>query len=191
MSLFLNPRTNSAIGIPLPDQELIWNYIETDLIALAIIGPPSKTRATAESVTADAERPSNRHLHQNQYAQDVDNFLAELDDAESDDDLWELDDCNDGNLVLTALIGNQSNWAEHAAAEVVQREIVKYKLASCINNRNTATEKFNCPMDWWRAHYSEYFYLSKLALKYLAIPATSAPSEHVFSAACRFDNCKG
>jgi hypothetical protein len=184
MSLFLDPRTKSAIGVPLPDQELIWNYIETDLIALAIsIGPPSNTRAAAERATSEAERPPNRRLHQNQYAQDVDNFLAELDDAESDDDLRELDDCNDCNLDGTALIGNQGNWTEHAAAEVVRREIVKYKLASCIKIRNTATGKFNCPLDWWRAHHSEYFYLSKLALKYLAIPATSAPSERVFSAA--------
>ena len=123
-------------------------------------------------------------------AQDVDNFLAELDDAVSDDDLWELDDCNDCNLDGTASIGNQGNWTEHAAAEVVRREIIKYILASCIKIRNTATGKFNCPLDWWRAHHSEYFYLSKLALKYLANPSNlSSIGACVFCSG--FDNCKG
>jgi hypothetical protein len=175
MSLFLDPRTKSAIGIPLPDQELIWHYIEMNLIALAIsIGPPS----IAARVTAEAEQCVNPRLHQNQYAADVNNFLAELDDAEIDDDLWELDDCNDYNHGID-LIGKQGNWT---AAEAVRREISKYKLSKGIKIRNTATGKFNCPLDWWRAHHSEYFYLSKLALKYLATPATSAPSERVFSA---------
>lgn len=37
------------------------------------------------------------------------------------------------------------------------------------------------PLDWWREHHRIYPRLSKLAKKYLAIPATSAPSERVFS----------
>jgi hypothetical protein len=48
MSLFLDPRTESANSIPLPNQELIWHYIETDLIALALsIGPLSFGKRTA------------------------------------------------------------------------------------------------------------------------------------------------
>lgn len=37
------------------------------------------------------------------------------------------------------------------------------------------------PLDWWRAHVEEMPMLSKVAKKYLCIPATSAPSERVFS----------
>lgn len=37
------------------------------------------------------------------------------------------------------------------------------------------------PLDWWREHRKLFPRLSHLARKYLCIPATSAPSERVFS----------
>ena len=39
------------------------------------------------------------------------------------------------------------------------------------------------PLEWWRKHEAHLPRLSKLAKKYLAIPATSVPSERVFSKA--------
>ena len=39
------------------------------------------------------------------------------------------------------------------------------------------------PMEWWRAHSSVYPTLLNVAVRYLMIPATSVPSERVFSAA--------
>lgn len=39
----------------------------------------------------------------------------------------------------------------------------------------------NDPLEWWRQHQLNFSRLSHLARKYLAIPATSAPSERVFS----------
>ncbi|XP_056118286.1 E3 SUMO-protein ligase ZBED1-like [Rhinichthys klamathensis goyatoka] len=37
------------------------------------------------------------------------------------------------------------------------------------------------PLEWWKQHQPNFTRLSHLAKKYLAIPATSAPSERVFS----------
>ncbi|XP_073457240.1 E3 SUMO-protein ligase ZBED1-like [Aquarana catesbeiana] len=37
------------------------------------------------------------------------------------------------------------------------------------------------PLEWWKQHQPNFSRLSRLARKYLAIPATSAPSERVFS----------
>ena len=39
------------------------------------------------------------------------------------------------------------------------------------------------PLEWWKHNGNRYHPLSLLALKYLGIPATSVPSERVFSKA--------
>ena len=39
------------------------------------------------------------------------------------------------------------------------------------------------PMDWWRKHEFCFPHVAKLARKYLAIPASTAPAERVFSTA--------
>lgn len=46
---------------------------------------------------------------------------------------------------------------------------------------------YNCPLcSWWETSGHWYINLGKLAVKYLSVPATSAPSEHIWSQATRF-----
>ncbi len=44
---------------------------------------------------------------------------------------------------------------------------------------------YNCPLSWWKSSANWYKNLGKLVIKYLAIPATSAPSERIWSQAAR------
>lgn len=45
------------------------------------------------------------------------------------------------------------------------------------------------PLDWWREHQVHFPTLNKVAKKYLCIPATSSPSERVFSSGGNIVTC--
>jgi hypothetical protein len=51
--------------------------------------------------------------------------------------------------------------------------------------QNIETKVYNCPLDWWKTSAHRFKNFERLAVKYLAIPATSAPSEHIWSRAAR------
>ncbi len=46
------------------------------------------------------------------------------------------------------------------------------------------------PLVWWKAHKEQYPRLCSLARKYLCIPATSSPSERVFSTGGNIVSCR-
>ena len=51
--------------------------------------------------------------------------------------------------------------------------------------QNIKTKVYNCPLDWWKTSAHRFKNFERLAVKYLAIPATSAPSERIWSRAVR------
>ena len=46
-------------------------------------------------------------------------------------------------------------------------------------------KKYNCPLSWWKLSDHRFKNLERLAVKYLAIPAMSSPSERIWSRAAR------
>ena len=190
IAMCLDPRTKSATGIPLADREVIWEYVFDDLVDIALqIGPPLAPAAPLPPAPAQAQPPAQgRNRNNNGYAHDVDDFLQELDEnviehehVVDEDDLQELIDANDGpdNLIGDAV----ENWNRETVGVVMQNELDLYKSAKGLKLTDPETGKFSNPLDWWRVHQSDFPYLAKLSIRYLAIPATSAPSERVFSTA--------
>jgi hypothetical protein len=47
------------------------------------------------------------------------------------------------------------------------------------------TKLYNCPLSWWKSSAHQFKNFERLAVKYLAIPATSAQAEHIWSQASR------
>ena len=54
-----------------------------------------------------------------------------------------------------------------------------------MNMQNIEKTVYNCPLSWWKSSHHRFKNLESLAVKYLAIPATSAPSERIWSRAAR------
>ena len=65
--------------------------------------------------------------------------------------------------------------------EIVCNEIRKYQSDKGLRLQTDGC--YNCPLEWWRVHHLDYPHIWKIAERILAIPATSAPSERVFSSA--------
>ena len=70
--------------------------------------------------------------------------------------------------------------------DVVDRELKGYEKEPTLAWVDAdADGKYNNPLDWWREKERLYPLLAKLARMYLAVQATSAPSERIFSIANR------
>jgi hypothetical protein len=65
-------------------------------------------------------------------------------------------------------------------ATIADAELTLYKQEPTIKLRKD-DGTFNCPLTWWKYNERKYKLLSILAARLLCIPATSAPSERVFS----------
>lgn len=66
---------------------------------------------------------------------------------------------------------NQPDWRQQS-----KDEVYAYMAKDSISIDSS-------PLAWWKAHESLYPNLAMLAKHYLAVPATSVPSERVFSTA--------
>jgi hypothetical protein len=64
----------------------------------------------------------------------------------------------------------------------VDAELVLYKQEPSVPLQDH-DGKFSCPLAWWYTNQRKYKMLSQVAIRTLCIPATSAPSERVFSVA--------
>ena len=59
-------------------------------------------------------------------------------------------------------------------SDLAKRELENYLICPLSDVESS-------PLQWWRLHQKTYPGLSKLALKYLSVCATSVPSERIFS----------
>lgn len=80
----------------------------------------------------------------------------------------------------TAVPPSSSVQLEDTAMEA---ELNSYLMSPAIDGEQD-------PLAWWKVHRVNFPRLSKLARKYLCIPATSSPSERLFSASGNVVTCE-
>ncbi len=86
---------------------------------------------------------------------------------------------NNNNNIVAA---NNGPFDEDAVEERVQAKMVLYKQEPWLPLQD-AQGRWNNPLDWWKDKRHQYPLLVEVAMKYLAISTTLAPSERVFSTA--------
>ena len=65
-----------------------------------------------------------------------------------------------------------------SSMENLDKELQRY-------GAETQVDLDTCPLQWWKVHASKFPILSQVAMEISAIPASSAPSESVFSKLAR------
>lgn len=79
---------------------------------------------------------------------------------------------------MTLLFGEifKTQVAKKPALQLVKEEVALYKAVDSVSLDSN-------PLVWWRTNESTYPRIAKLAKCYLAVQATSVPSERIFSTA--------
>ncbi|XP_029602023.1 zinc finger BED domain-containing protein 1-like [Salmo trutta] len=72
-------------------------------------------------------------------------------------------------------------------APPTKREAIENELSSYL--QSASVESDTDPLKWWKDHEVVFPALSHLAKKYLLVPATSSPSERVFSCSGNIVTC--
>lgn len=67
--------------------------------------------------------------------------------------------------------------------EKAKEEVDRYLEEEALPHRHPATQKRVDILEWWKANEQRFYHIAQIARSVLAIPASSVPSERVFSKA--------
>ena len=162
----LDPRTKSLKGIPNDgSHEEIWKEIETRCMRITDRAVPE---VTAHGPNAVVAVQSQRNHKSTECWDELADFLEDEHDVDND------------NINNAAALS-----AEEKKRIAIRLEIDHYKSEKKMSLFKIVDGErfFNDPLSWWRDHESRYPHLASLSPRILCIPATSAPSERLFSSA--------
>jgi len=185
MASILDPRMKAGIGIPHLDNGYVWRMIKDEAIRISMLRfEPEEQQQPQQQQDADAQQepqPQQNRLNPNQPLYDI--MFEEI----NNNYLQEQHRINNNNIAA-----NNNDNPEHAQRQYqdnlmrimasIDAEMTLYAREPSLPLQD-AQQKFTCPLSWWKLNQSKYKILSEVALRVLCIPATSAPSERVFSVA--------
>ena len=160
----LDPRFKCGPGFSEQDKTWIWNQVKIMM----------REAAMAEVNEARGEHIARQHeTHQQHRNGAVDAMFEEINQmAMRDREL--IADENEPN--------NNGNHENEDIFNRVDAELLLYKREQHLPPKK-GDGSFNNPLEWWRIKQQQFPLMAQIALRVLPIPATSAPSERVFSVA--------
>ena len=176
----LDPRTkNLCPFIPDNEHDSIWNEVLKLMIELKLASMPStSSNATVTAVDAVSHRPVQQARLGRGGASARGMF----------DELTASNQQQDAHRCRQAAVTEEGR-------EVIRRfcsdELERYRFTEislpmfCSSETEDEEEQFSDPLMWWEARKVAYPNLYVLAQRFLSIPATSAPSERLWSLASR------
>ena len=167
LASLLDPRFKFGAGLAERDKAIIWGWLEQDMTTIA---------------QAEANNMGNNNVVEGAPRGGVARAQPERPSMYDDlfDDLQLLAAADANNNVPNALRNNNIN--EDPLEERVQAEAILFRQEAHLPLKDQ-TGRWNNPLEWWKMKQNQFPLLAALAKKYLAVPATSAPSERVFSTA--------
>ena len=158
----LDPRTKKKLSKILPEDEIreLWRDVEAAIMSLA----ERFRRENDPEDNQDNQAAPPRTLDAvNRLLKSNNNFFADSDDEDDD-----------------VSYGGPVSLADTVAAEVRNYRAEKGQPMYVLGDDSSS---YSDPLVWWKANASKFPHVWLLASVVLAVPATSAPSERVFSAA--------
>jgi hypothetical protein len=168
LASLLDPRFKFGAGLREEDKTILWRWLEEEMTAMA----QAQAMVVENNANNNDAGDPQRRMHPNQPQQ-----------SSMYDDLFE-------DLQLLAAANNNNNAAnvindnnnEDPIEDRVQAEAVLYRQEAHLPLKDLSG-RWNNPLQWWKVKQHQFPLLAALAKKYLGVPATSAPSERVFSTA--------
>ena len=160
----LDPRTKGGVGIPATDQLNVWEWIESEMVIVTqeVHVLEAAIEGTGVAENHDAQLGQGRKMRAHE--QDLDDFFSDI------------------APVLHGARNCHVADAERQRNEEAAMELRLYKSEPLLSMKDSKGE-WSDPLQWWAGNQHKFPSLARLASMYLAIPASSAPSERVFTSA--------